>query len=85
MYYDPQYREIGCKGTKKLRDWQNEKMRKRGFYVFLTLIPTFSFSHSALFAANQSFSGAISLYPLPWILMISIWSSSFRCLRSLVI
>ena len=61
MYYDPQYREIGCKGTKKLRDWQNEKMRKREFYVFLSFIPTFSFSHSTLFAANQSFSGAISL------------------------
>ena len=53
MYYDPQYREIGCKGTKKLRDWQNEKMRKRGFYVFLTLIPI---SHSLIARYSQLIS-----------------------------
>ena len=30
-------------------------------------------------------SGAISLYPFPWMLMISIDGSSFKCLRNLVI
>lgn len=35
--------------------------------------------------ADQSCSGAISLYPFPWILMISIDGSSFKCLRNLVI
>lgn len=35
--------------------------------------------------ADQSCSGAISLYPFPWMLMISIDGSSFKCLRNLVI
>lgn len=32
-----------------------------------------------------SASGIISLYPLPWMLMISMFSSALRCLRSFVI
>ena len=40
----------------------------------------FTFPFSLLYSS----SGVMSLYPLPWILMISIWLSAFRCLRSLV-
>lgn len=43
-----------------------------------------SFQSLLVMAAYASSLGVINLYPLPWILIISIWSSSFKCLRSLV-
>ena len=49
----------------------------------LKVLPAFCLYEVAKW--NYSFSGAMSLYPFPWIFIISMLSSSLRCLRSLVI
>ena len=62
-------------------------------YVYSLKKDRCSFEASILLSFNQlmfllkhySCSGAINLYPLPWILIISICGSSFKCLRNLVI
>ena len=68
-------RESECGGEKKLRD-RPKSLLGRPLRN--------SINGGVVYFVFASTSGAMSLYPLPWILIISIEGSSLRCLRSLV-